>query len=246
MAKQTTPTPEKNTVQQAPVLTPNPVEATPAAPAAADAPPAILEFNPVTLEAVKAIPELADCGLSGNCVLVRINPKRIVDVNTPEKLFEHSRAAWPKAMPDSKEFKHAVVMTTEIVEMDGPDGKAARESKTSVLAVYDVTEFRPFTEADVAEFKHRGRDSFCVYDRATKSNTDKLLEKRWMFSGTLNEKATRALKGLFWNKHVPMFWQIQGLTPEMLVKGCLSVLPPAKPEKTASTGTIRSFRVAQA
>jgi len=233
MAKLNTPKLEKK-VQQAPMLQPE-------APAPAPTTPEpVAEFNPVTISPVDAIPELADSGLTGNCVLIRINPKTILDVGEPDKLYEHARAAWSgKEIPSAAEYSHVVVMTKELVEVTR-DGKKVKESKTSVLCVYDVEEFKAFGEADLAEFTHRDRASFCQRDKDGQL-TDSLLEKRWMFKGTLNEQATRALKGLFWNKPVPMFWKIAKVSAEVFVTQNLSVQPPEKAAKSATGGTIRSF-----
>lgn len=217
----------------------------PVTPAVADTPaptPAVVEaFNPATVDPVSSIPSLADSGLEGNALVIRINPKAIIDINTPEKLYEHARAAWSgKDVPSTDTIKHVVVMTKEVVKMPGADGKAVNELKTSVLAVYDVTEFHAFTEADVSLFTERNRSSFCKVDKDGNVTTD-LLEKRWIFTGTLNEKATKACKGLFWQIPFGMFWKIKTNTPEQFLTESVALMPPAKQARSASSGPVRDF-----
>lgn len=224
--------------------TPKPVAPKAETPAPAPVtPPAapVAEFNPVTVEPVSTIPGVAASGLTGNALVLRINPKAILDVDTPEKLYEHARAAWSgKEVPSATNIKHVIVMTKETVKVTR-DNKPVNELKTSVLAVYDVSEFHAFTEADVPSFKCRTRASFCKIDKDGKV-TDTLMEKRWMFTGTLNEKATTALKGLFWTIPFGMFWKIKNVSPTQFLTECVSVTPPAKMPKAAATGT-RDFTV---
>lgn len=204
---------------------------------------AVMEFNPIDVAHVSVVPTLEAVGITGKCVAIRINPELLLEVNTPEKLYEHARAAWTGKLSALADVKHVVCFTKEKVEMrKDENGKGINEMKSSVLAIFDVDSIKAFEEADLVNFSYRNRESFCQRDKDTGKVIDKLLEGRWIFTGSLNEAATTACKGLFWKNHVPMFWHnFIGTSAEML--SMLSPIPPAKPAKGEKTAKqpIRSF-----